>query len=184
MGELVAKTPYKPLGRMTESARAELIEGALEKLGQDETLVNVAKHYGISYGLLVTALLEYAEEDWKRLQIARAHNAVNKAATKRANISAQLDEWQEMEKNGEKTPETQLTYARIREQLRLAEHDERSAQWHLERLQRRIYGQEAQADNAGRVSITLNIGAREPLDVVGGTVIDDVSKSHPSDRQE
>lgn len=151
---------YKPLAKLNDEQRSELISGALTKLGEDEPLQEVAKHYGISYGLLVTALLEYAEDDWKRLQIARAHRATQRASNKRAELSAQLDEWQAMEKRGEKTPETLLTYARTREQLRIAEHDERAAQWHLERLQRRIYGQDSQV--ATQAAVTINIVAGKP----------------------
>ena len=131
---------YKPLGRMAEDKREVLVRGALEKLGNEETLINVAASYKISKATLIAALMEYAEEEWKSLQIARAQVAVQKAAQKREEIAKLLDEFSASERAKLPTGETDMTYPRIREQLRIAEHDERSAQWHLERLARRIYG--------------------------------------------
>jgi hypothetical protein len=55
-----------------------------------------------------------------------------------------------------------LDLARARELLK-------AAQWDLEKVCRRIYGQDVQADQLGKVNIVLNIGQQrsEPLDVVG-----------------
>jgi hypothetical protein len=134
------KYDYTPLGSVDEDRRDRIINGALAMLAEDETLVDVAAHYGISKATLIAALTHYAEDQWKNLQVARAQVAVQRASQKRTELAAQLDEYQAAEKIGEKTTETALTYPRIREQLRIAEHDEKSAQWHLERLHRRLYG--------------------------------------------
>lgn len=147
-----ARYNYKPLGRMAEDKREALVRGALEKLGAEETLINVAAFYKISKATLIAALMEYAEEEWKSLQIARAQVAVQKAAQKREEIATLLDEFSDKERKQTPTGETDMTYPRIREQLRIAEHDERSAQWHLERLARRIYGNAVKIE-AERVDI-------------------------------
>lgn len=131
---------YKPLGSLPEKRREEIVRGALAKLSEEATLFDVAAHYKISRPTLMAALNEYAEEEWRGLQIARAQVAVQKAQQKRAELCALLDGFHEAEKGKKKTTETAMTYPRIREQLRIAEHDERSAMWHLERLYSKIYG--------------------------------------------
>jgi hypothetical protein len=131
---------YRPLGRMEADQRDKLLKGALAMLAGDKTLFDVARRYKISKTTLIAALSAYAETEWKDLQIARAQVAVQRASQKRTEIAAQLDAFQALEKAGGKTTETAMTYPRIREQLRIAEHEEKSAQWHLERLHKRLYG--------------------------------------------
>ena len=134
------KYDYKPLGAAEEAQREKIISGALTMLAEDETLIDVAAHFRLSKSTLLAALNYYAEDQWKELQIARAQVSVQRASQKRMEIAAQLDGYQAKETAGEKTTETGMTYPRIREQLRIAEHEERSAQWHLERLHKRLYG--------------------------------------------
>lgn len=134
------KLDYTPLGRLPQEQRDNLIRGALRMLAEDATLVDVASHYSISKSTLIVALMHYAESDWKHLQIARAQVAVQRASEKRMAIAAELEAFSALEKAGGETTETNLTYPRIREQLRVAEQDEKSAMWHLERLHRRVYG--------------------------------------------
>jgi len=151
-----------PSTRLASLPPAELnavLERAIEEYGRGVSVYAIANGLGVEHTTLYRQLIKHKEAEWRDAKESRA--------------LAELEEAEEEMK----LARDPIALTRARERCR-------AAQWQLERLMRRIYGQEARADNAGRVSITLNIGAREPLDVVGGTVIDDVSKSHPSDRQE
>jgi hypothetical protein len=93
----------------------------------------MAPEYGVSDVTIYALLLRDHEEDWKEVQRARALARLERAQNEL-----------------EVAPDA-LSLARARERVR-------SAQWELERLLRRIYGQDQVAEQAGRVSITLNIG--------------------------
>jgi hypothetical protein len=114
----------------------------LERYLGEETSTQIAKTYGVTRAALSYFMLKHAEEQWKDAQ-------VTKAMLRKEQAEDLLE-----------TADNPLDLARARELLK-------AAQWDLERVCRRIYGQDVTPDQLGRVSITLNIGQREPLDVVG-----------------
>ena len=152
---------YRVWRDITPDERQERLNKAIELWVNDGKLEDIAKHFGLSKGALCMALLEYAEDDWKRAQVARAVARVERAKAIREAMF-----------NGEKQPTTEM--------LNLARDDEKSAQWELEKLNRRLFGQDAGSETAGRVSITLNIGTREPLDVVGEQISGEKSLNNQS----
>lgn len=85
----------------------------------DETTESIARDYGVTRQALGQYLLRHAEEDWKEAQVARAIARKEKAED---DIEAAQDP---------------LNLAKARELLK-------AAQWDLERVCRRIYGQEVQ----------------------------------------
>lgn len=91
---------------------AEVIDRYLS----DERTADIAAAYGVKRSRLNQWLLEHAEEPWRKAQVARAVTAMEQA------------------KDDLGTADDPLTLARAREQLR-------SAQWELERLFSRLYGQ-------------------------------------------
>ena len=121
----------------------------------EETTDEIAKAYGVTRAALSYFMLKHAESEWRDAQLTKALQRKERAEDLMDKADNALD----------------LT--RAREQLR-------SAQWELERVCRRIYGQDVTPDQLGRVSITLNIGAREPLDVVGEQISGEKSLNNQS----
>jgi hypothetical protein len=146
-GESQAVEPHKPKNPayrvwrdVPAEVRQERLRDVMQRWLDDGKLEDIAKDHNLSKGALCMALLEYAEDEWKQAQIARAIARVERAKAYR----------EEMFK-GEREP--------TKAALNLARDDEKSAQWELEKLNRRLFGQDQQAETGGRVSITLNIGA-------------------------
>jgi hypothetical protein len=114
-------------GRSLAVIPADLLPSqVLDRYLSDEKTSVIAESYGISRSRLHQWLLEHAEEHWKKAQIARAITALEEA------------------KEGLELAGDPLELARAREQLR-------SAQWELERIFSRIYGQKQE--------VTLNVSA-------------------------
>ena len=143
----------RPLANLPEERRAEIAQSVLERYINGEQVAQMAPDYGVSDVTIYALLLREREEDWKEVQRARALARLERAQG-------------EME-----TAPDVLSLARARERVK-------SAQWELERLLRRLYGQDQQADSGGKLSIVLNIGQREPLDVVGVQENAGISSAH------
>ena len=120
-------------------------EDILERYLKEETSTEIAKTYGVTRAALSYFMLKHAEQEWKNAQVTKALIRKEKAEDLMESADNALD------------------LARAREMLK-------AAQWDLERVCRRIYGQDVPQDSSGRLSITLNIGQREPLDVVAEQV--------------
>lgn len=143
-------TPSRPIASLTEDKRKELIESVLHRALNDEKLADIAKDIGVSRSGINQALLKYSEEEWKSVQSARA-----------------LTELQSAEQELETAPDM-LTVSRARERLR-------SAQWQLERLHRRLFGQQDQAVSGGSaVQINIGIVRRSGTDVGSDEVVTQV----------
>jgi len=131
---LPAKTPnpaYRVWRGIEPAERTQRLQTVISRFVNDEKLADIAKDIGLSHSALCMALLEYAEDDWKRAQVARAVTRLEKARSARDDASDMLN-------------------------LVRARDDEKSAQWELERLLRRLYGQDAPANI--QVPIQINIG--------------------------
>lgn len=163
MDDLVAHKPKHPAYRvwldLSPEQRTEKLQAVLARVVNDEKLADIAKDYGLSRSALNMALLEYAEEDWKKAQVARAQTRVDRARDYRERMAALF--------NKNATEEEILNgLACTTETLTLARDEEKSAQWELERLCRRIYGTDQPGEASGRVSITLNIGGGKATNAV------------------
>ena len=121
--------------------KAADVGDVLTRVLNEESTKDIAASFGVTRSALNQWLLANAEGDWRTVQIIRAHKRKDEA-----------------EDEIETAPDA-LSLARAREKLK-------AAQWDLERVCRRIYGQDVTPDQLGRISITLNIGEK-PLDVVG-----------------
>jgi len=98
-------------------------------------------------------LREHAEEDWRKAQVILAIERKEKA-----------------EQDIETAPDA-LALARARELLR-------SAQWDLERVCRRIYGQDAPPSDVGRVQIAINLRGPSATTAVQHDVTERVIADH------
>jgi predicted DNA-binding protein YlxM (UPF0122 family) len=123
----------------------------------DESTKEIAKCYGVTRQALGQYLLKHVETEWKEAQVARAIARKEQAEDDMESIGLRIE-------GADKDERDRLTLT-----LSLARERLKAAQWDLERVCRRIYGQDVSPDQLGRISITLNIGDK-PLDVVGEQV--------------
>ena len=125
-------------------------KAVLDRYLSDESTKDIAASYGVTRQALGQFLLKAAEDDWRNAQVARAL----------ARKEAAEDDLE----NAEKTPDA-LSLARTRERLK-------AAQWDLERVCRRIYGQDQPPNGAAQVAIQINLRRSEkPLESVEATVL-------------
>ena len=108
-------------------------KSVLERYLAEETSAQIASSLGVTVSALSLFLIKHAEDDWKSSQLIKALKRKEEADT-------ELD-----------TASNALDIARARERLK-------SAQWDLERVWRRIYGQDQPAP--GHAAVQINIGIR------------------------
>ena len=112
----------------------------LDRILKEESTKEIAASYGVTRSALNYWLIQNCDAEWKAAQYIRA-------AKRKEDAEDELE-----------TAADPLTLARARERLR-------AAQWDLERVCRRIYGQDAPATAQ---AVQINISLRgEPLQVVG-----------------
>lgn len=128
----VARHPEGWLKDANAAERQLILDHVLTRFLDDERLKDIAEDLGTSRSALNRAILKHRPDEWQDIQVARAMSALERAK----------DELEMAEP---------AQVPRARELLK-------SAQWELERLCRRLYGQDAPKDPASGVSITLNIG--------------------------
>ena len=108
----------------------DLLPGTvLERYLSDEKTSTIAQSYGISRSRLHQWLLEHAEDHWRKAQVARAVTALEQSKD-------ELD-----------SAADPLELARAREKLR-------GAQWELERLYSRLFGQKQEVVHSGTVTVS------------------------------
>ena len=138
--------------------RAQVALEVLQAYARGEEVADLAPNYGVSDVTLYALLIRDHEEAWKNAQVSRALAKRDQATGDLAKLRLQLQSAMQENEDGTKTPHDMLSLARIKEQVKLAEIQAKRAEWELERVYRRVYGQDVPADVSGRVSITLNIG--------------------------
>ena len=119
----------------------------LERFLAEESGEQIARSYGVTRAALSLFMLKHAEQDWKDAQLTKAIVRKEKAEDLMDRADNPLD----------------LT--RAREQLR-------SAQWELERVCRRIYGQDVpQLSQA--VQININLRRESATNAVDAEIVHD-----------
>ncbi len=117
----IARKPQEALSKLPDGGYGKLVRAdpktILIRYLSDQSTAEIAKDYGCTRQALGQFLLKNAEEEWKEAQVARAIARKEKAED-------------DME-----TANDPLSLASARERLK-------SAQWDLERVCRRIYGQD------------------------------------------
>ena len=124
-----ALTTPSPLG-LGKLAGANPIQ-VLQRYLSDESTSVIAADYGVTRQALGQFLLKHAEEEWKEAQVARAIARKEKA------------------EDGLESAQDPLELAKARELLK-------AAQWDLERVCKRIYGQ----DQNINFNVTVDRGER------------------------
>jgi transposase len=140
----------------------------LTRVLNEESTKDIAASFGVTRSALNQWLLANAEGDWRTVQVIRAHKRKEESEDEYDRIASKIE-------TADKEERDRLTLA-----LSLAREKLKSAQWDLERVCRRIYGQDVSPDQLGRVSITLNIGVQSQQsgkdETLAGQVIDSTSE--------
>lgn len=133
-----------------QAAPSEIIQRYLS----DESTKTIAQSLGVTRQALGQYLLKNAEAEWKEAQVARAIARREEATDELARIRQAIENSDQEQRH------------RLKLSLACAELEIRSAQWDLERVCRRIYGQDAPPASTQAVQININLRGK-PLDVVG-----------------
>ena len=136
----------------------------IQRYLSDESTKDIAASYGVTRQALGKFLLQSSESEWKEAQVARAIARKESAeddleAITIAKINAADKEERER---------LALTVSLARERLK-------SAQWDLERVCRRIYGQDAPAA-AQAVQVVINLRRENATNAVDAEIVRDDAK--------
>ena len=146
----------RPLGHLPEERRAELAQEALERYYAGEEIRAISQDFGCSYVTVYSLLFQMCEDAWRDAQVSRAMARHADALAELDGIKGKINAATEV-----------LDVAKQRELLKVAEVRLKSAQWELERLLRRLYG-DAVPPPAGQGVVQININfACEPKTVEG-----------------
>jgi hypothetical protein len=124
----------------------------LQRYLSDESTKSIAADYGVTRQALGKFLLAVAEDEWKSAQVARAIARKEQAEDDLEDIRGQIQ-----------TAPDDLTIKRLTLTVSHARERLKSAQWDLERVCRRIYGQDSPTSAQ---AVQININLRRALDVV------------------
>lgn len=169
----------RPLHQVAEAERKEIAQQVLDRYINGEQVASIAPDYKVSDVTIYALLLREHQDAWKDIQIARALARLEKAQDEMDRYQSMLTENREQTKSEsgeiEKTPLDALSLARVRELIRLAEVRIKSAQWELERLLHRLYGQKQEVTQQSPVSITIGF-SREQGVTIDGQKVDDAAQ--------
>jgi hypothetical protein len=146
----------RPMRDLPEEKRQEIAQQTLERYLKGEEIRAISEDFGWSHYTVYSLLFQLCEDAWRDAQVSRA-------MARHADALAELD--------GIKTKINDATnvleVAKQRELLKVAEVRLKSAQWELERLLRRLYG-DSVPQPGGQGVIHINIGiSREPTTYEG-----------------
>jgi transposase-like protein len=136
---------YHAIKSLPEVNRAELLDAILAHYENGASIYDLAAKLGVNNATLYRSLRRYRLEDWKEVASARYEAMIEDA-----------------EKELEKAQDNNAV-TRARERLA-------AARWKLERIDRKVYGQDQPAGVGSAVLINISLRrneeASEPLDVV------------------
>jgi transposase-like protein len=138
---------YNPIRALPEAERGKLLDAILAHYECGKSIYELAEILGVDNATLYRQLVKHRLEDWREVRGARYHSEIEDA---------------EKEMKEARDP---LAVTRARERLA-------NARWMLERLQKQIYGQDREAGAAGGISITLNLVADKPRQVIDAETVD------------
>ena len=128
---------YNPIRALPESDRSKLLDTVLAQYECGASIYDLAEQLSVNNTSIYRQLIKYRPDDWIEISAARAHAKVEQAA-----------------KALESAADT-VAVARAREQLA-------HQRWMLERLNRRIYGQDAPQSANAALQININL-ARDSI---------------------
>jgi transposase len=142
---------------------AQVVEAALAMYDEGKEIEEAAQELGVPARTIHRWLATNAVDRWQEAQKGRAVADYEATRKRRDEARATLESLKQTldTEDVKDAAERNWRLAHAREVLRAADQELKHQEWLLERLVKRIYGQELQVTDAGRVSITLNIGAQQ-----------------------
>lgn len=131
---------YNPVRALSEADRNQLLDALISHYEAGASMYELAEKLGVSNTTLYRQLVKHRTEDWKEVSAARYQSIIERA--------------QDEIKNASDT----LAVTRAREELA-------NARWMLERLQRRIYGQDQPSSSSAAVQININLRGKHEKDI-------------------
>jgi len=147
----------RPLAGLPAERRAEIAKEIMEAYAAGDDISDLAPRYEISDVTAYALLLRDHEDEWRNAQIARALARKATADSDLDAIRQELNEMKARHDNADDSASDAISLTRIREQVKLAETRAKRAEWELERIYKRVYGQDAAPGGSG-VSISINLG--------------------------
>lgn len=129
-GSIVLSKAYKGLADVDPTV-------ILDRYLSDETTEQIARTYNVTRQALGQFLLKTDPEGWRAAQVARAQSTKEQADDDLAALRSRIDSFRDIEDQDQYEREKEA----CRLQLSLAQARANRAQWELERLLNRIYGQ-------------------------------------------
>jgi hypothetical protein len=148
----------RPLASWPVEKRLQVALEVLSAYQEGQEIADLAPEYGVSDVTLYALLIRDHEDAWKEAQKSRAVSKRDRTTKDLEELRLQLRSAMQENDEGQKTPHDALSLARIREQVRVAEIQAKRAEWELERVYRRLYGQDDGSAGVASVRITLNVG--------------------------
>ena len=139
------------LRELPVEVRRQMAFEILNRYCDGEEVRAMSKDYGVSHVTLYSLLFQLFEDDWRDAQIARALAGYDDGQAELSSIKRRINAAKDV-----------LEVARLRELTKLTEVQLKSSQWTLEKLLRRLYGNDVPTVGAG--TIQINIGIRRPED--------------------
>lgn len=157
-GSITERKPnpaYRVWSNIPTEDRNQRLQTVLQRICNDERTADIARDYGISQTALNMVLLQYAEDDWRTAQVARAISRVARAQDERESV------------------DVTSTGAALR--IARARDDEKSAQWELERLLSRLYGR-------AEVAVQVTVPSDAALDGSAGALLVRIAQKSGNER--
>lgn len=139
------------LSQLPAETRDNILNDAINRYGKGESVYTIAEKLGIEHTTLYRHLVKHKGQDWQEAKVSHALAEIELAE-------------QEL-----KSAPDMLALSRARERVR-------SAQWQLERLLRRLYGQDQPANTHAAVHINIGIAPRA-AQVIDAQVMPTVEQS-------
>lgn len=149
----------KTLNSLSEIERKELAETVLTRYAGGATIRAVAEEYRTAPATLYALLITEDETKWKDVQLSKALARFELAQSDLEMLQAKMGG------DSENKPDS-LELARLREQGRMAESNLKSAQWELERLFKRAYGQDQATAEDSHVIVHIDLRREGPPSTV------------------
>lgn len=137
-------------------------QAVLARFIGEEPTKDIAKSLGVSRPALTSWLIKVAEEDWKDAQVVRAIEKKEKAEDEIEGIALKL--------KSEEHPPSGAEIQALGLLHKVSESQLRAAQWDLERLYRKIYGDQA-PDAASVVIIAIGTELRPEKPPIEGHAV-------------
>jgi len=142
---------YNPFRALKEIDRDIILDSLISHYEAGVSIYELAEKLGVSNTTLYRQLVKHRTEDWKEVSAARYQAIIERC---------------EKEIKGARDG---LAVTRAREELA-------NARWMLERLQRRIYGQDAPPAGAQAVQININLRGERATNAVQHEIVDVVEQ--------